>query len=185
MRYALLLLLASFAAVAVAQNQPPAEIERRPPTVLPNAPQPTSSQAQADADQQWAQLIRGTRYTRPEVRIQAVGNPIRCDVDKVTTEEIFCTEHRANSGPLTNLFLPKEEYRVPRREILEVRTGGRGQATALGAAIGIGLGVGLGSVNRTTREDGGQAIFALLLGGLGALIGHAYSFAGHPVYQHP
>ena len=181
----LLLLLAIFPLTALGQTQPPAPIERQIPDALPNAPQPAPTQAQIHANKQWDKLARETHYLRPEVRIQAIGDPIRCDVDKVTPDEIFCIEHRVMNGPMVNLFHPKEHYHVPRREIRDVRVGGRELSTLLGAGIGIGVGVGLGSINDASRADGAQAILGLLMGGLGALIGHATPFAGHPIYQQP
>lgn len=182
---------------ALAQNQlpapyqppaalhPPAPMERADPGPLPNAPQPAPSPAQIRANLEWERLAGQTHYLRPEVRIQAEGDALRCDVDKVTPDEIFCTEHRASNGPFLSLLHPKEQYHIPRREIRNVRVGGRELSTLLGAGIGIGLGVGLGSIKDASREEGGQAIFALLLGGLGGLIGHALPFAGHPIYQQP
>jgi hypothetical protein len=166
------------------QTQPPAPVERRDAAALPESPQP-STHAQLRADEEWKKLIQGTHYTRPEVRIQAVGDPIHCDVDEVTEDEIFCTEHRANDGPFSSLFHPEEQYHVPRREIRDVRVVGRAMSTALGAGIGIGLGVGIGSINPASRADGGQAYGALLLGLLGAFVGHAIPMAGHPVYRQP
>ena len=166
-------------------SQPPAPIQRADPIALPNAPQPAPSPAQVRADLEWERLTRQTHYLRPEVRIQAEGDALRCDVDKVTPDEIFCTEHRASNGPLLGLLHPKDQYHIPRREIRDVRVGGRELSTLLGAGVGIGVGIGLGSVDDSSRAHGVQAILALLLGGLGGLIGHALPLAGHPIYQQP
>ncbi len=187
MRFSLLLLLLIYVpGMAPAQTQPPAPVERQTPAAaLPNAPQPTPTQAEINAAAQWERLARQSHYLRPEIRIQAVGDPIRCDVDKVTSDEVFCTQHRANNGPLGSLFIPKETYHVPRREIRDIRIEGREMSTLLGAGIGMGVGVGLGSINNASRTDGAQAILGLLLGGLGGFVGHALPFAGHAVYQQP
>ena len=186
MRILLFLLLLPLPALSSpAQTQATAPIERRDAAALPEAPQPAPTQAQIHADKQWQHLIQGTHYNRPEVRIQATGDTIRCDIDKVTADEIFCTEHRANNGPFGSLFHPKEQYHVPRREVHDVRVGGREMSTALGGGIGIAIGVGIGSINAESRADGAQAYGALLFGLLGAFIGHAIPFAGHPVYQQP
>lgn len=185
MRLSLVLLITLAALQVRAQTQSPAPIERLPPQALPSAPQPQPTQAQVRADKDWEKLIHATHYSRPEVRIQAVGDPLRCDVEKVTPDEIFCTEHRAGSGFLENLIHPREQYHVPRREIRDVRVGGRELSTLLGTAVGIGVGVGIGSINEASRADGGQVYGALLCGVIGALIGHSLPFAGHPVYQQP
>ncbi len=182
---------------APTESGTPAPVERRDSTPLPNAPQPAANQIQAQAqtqaqtqaqihaDKQWAELIRQSYYQRPEVRVQAAGDPIRCDIDKVTGYEISCMEHRAANGFVGGILHARQQYRIPRREIRNVRVAGREISTLVGAGVGVGVGVGVGSINQASRADGAQAIFALLFGGLGALIGHALPVAGRQVYQQP
>jgi len=165
-----------------AQIQAAAPVERRTPgSALPDAPQPAYTPAQMHADKAWERLGTQSRSDRPELRIQATGDPIRCDLDGVTPDGIFCTQHGGIGGPL----FPKGHYYVPRREIREIRVGGRVYSTLLGLGIGVAVGTGLGSIHAANREDGAPAILALLCGGAGALIGHALPLRGTPMYRQP
>lgn len=164
-----------------------APIERRPPSppqTLPNAPGAAAKETEADSA--WDRLTHvANRGLRPEIRVQALGEPIRCDLDAVTPYELFCVEHRAMHEPIRDVLMPPVPYRVPRSEIREVREGGRGGSTALGALIGTGVGVGLGSASAASRASGGQFWGGLLFGLAGGAAGHFLPFKGHVVYQHP
>ncbi|HEY4356059.1 MAG TPA: hypothetical protein VGN16_09955 [Acidobacteriaceae bacterium] len=164
-----------------------APIERRSPPAaqtLPNAPAPTAGEI--EADNQWQELARrANRGPRTEIRVQAMGEPIRCDLDAVTPDELFCVEHRAVHSPLRDVLIPPAPYRVPRADVRNVRTGGRDGSTALGALIGAGVGVGLGSASAASRSSGGQLMGGLLFGLAGAAVGHFLPFRGHVVYQRP
>jgi len=168
--------------------QAQAPIERRPPA-LPSAPVPSlpvPSPGDVRAENAWENLgLMAARGARPEIRVQAMGEPIRCDLDAVTPYELFCVEHRAMREPIRDVLMPPVPYRVPRSDIRDVRIGGRDGSTALGAVIGAGVGVGLGSASAASRSSGGQLWGGLLFGLAGGFVGHFMPFKGHVVYQHP
>jgi len=157
-----------------------APIERRPapPQQLPPTPQPIAP------DPQWTRLIQQTnRGWHDEIRVQAFGEPIHCTIDQLTDTTLFCTEYRVMHSAISDAFDPPQLLAIPRRDIREIRDGGRDLSTLTGVAVGMGIGAGLGSLTPQSRADGKQFWDAALLGVIGGFIGHLAPFKGHLIYR--
>jgi hypothetical protein len=151
-----------------------APIERRtPPTYTPTA------------NTSWQKIQKfSSNGWDPELRVQALGDPIRCDLRDITPTTLICIDHQTINSPIRNIFIPPQAYVIPRADIREIRIGGRDKATALGMLIGLGVGVGIGSINHNTGGTS-QFIGASIFGLVGALIGHHAPFKGRILYRNP
>ena len=168
-RFQLLVLSLFASALQVSLAQAPIELRTSPPT------------PQTQSDRQWDHLQRAVQLGyHDELRIQAVGPPIRCNIDDVTPAELFCTEYRALPGPM-DYIRPRRTMRIPRAEVANIRSGGRELSTFAGMDIGAGAGVALGS----RGSDQNKLISALLVSAVGGFIGHFAPFKGRVIYRAP
>jgi len=136
-------------------------------------------------DQTWSKLATGDYGQHVELRIQAKGDPIRCDLDAMTPTTLNCVQHRTLVSPLNDLLIEPESWSIPRADIREIRLSDRHGSAALGMLIGGAFGVALGSFGSSDTRGFAQGLGFIIFGYFGALIGHHHPLKGQIIYQAP